>query len=160
MATFPTETLDALEGGSRMAWFPIEHDHWVVDGIIGVLGREQAIRLWRASVPDIVDKPLLRTFVSGMLRVLGDDPARIIGLFPKAWPLIYEGFSELTLNTESSTQVTVVFDQLAPQLRTYPNYFVSWTGIVQGLLELAHVEAEVELTIAPDVRSARARCSW
>ena len=160
LATFPDDARAALEAGSRMGWYPIEHDHWVVDGIIAVLGKERAMDCWSASVLDMVDKPLLRTFISGMLRVVGEDPARIIGLLPKAWPLIYDNFCYLELSGTEPNQVTLAFRALAPELHEHPNYFVSWTGVLRGLFEIARVSGQVALTIAQDKQSAEARCSW
>src|SRR5689334_9237402 len=84
LSLFPKATLDAFENTPRSSWFSIEHDHFLVDGVVTVLGRDRARQCWRDSVPDIVDKPLLRSFVSGMVRMFGREPARIVGLFPKA----------------------------------------------------------------------------
>ena len=46
-----------------------KHDHWIADKIVALLGEERTIRCFRASLPDRVDKPLLRGFVSGMRSV-------------------------------------------------------------------------------------------
>jgi hypothetical protein len=160
LSNLPSEALEALEGGARTAWLSIEHDHWIADGIVGLLGKERAIRCWRASVPDMVDKPLLRSFVSGMLRAFGNGPARVIGLFRKAWPLLFDDFCEIDLRDDHPTQITVLFKDIAPQVRNYPNYFLCWNGVLQGLFEIAEVKGEVDLTIAPDTRKAEARCRW
>ena len=160
LARMSDEAREALEGGSRTAWLPIEHDHWVVDGVVQLFGRANAIRCWRDSLPDMVDKPLLRSFVSGMLRVFGNDPARIMSLLPKAWPLIYHDFCELELVQEQPNQLEVLFKRIAPQVRQYPNYLHSWDGVLQGVFALAKVPGSVSLTVAADYRSARAICTW
>jgi hypothetical protein len=160
LATLPDDARDALQGGSRMGWLPIKYDHWIIDGIVGVLGREQAIACWRASVLDMIERPLLRAFASGMRRVLGDDPVRIIGLLPRAWPLLFKDFCELELEVDHATQVTLLFNNLAPELREHPNYLACWTGVTQGLFEIARVPGQVAMTVDPDFKTARARCTW
>jgi hypothetical protein len=143
-----------------MGWLPIKYDHWIIDGIVGVLGREQAIACWRASVLDMIERPLLRAFASGMRRVLGNDPVRIIGLLPMAWPMLFKDFCELELGVDHATQVTLVFNKLAPELREHPNYLACWTGVTQGLFDVARVPGQVEMTVDQDFRTARARCTW
>src|SRR4051812_11719362 len=92
LATFPAETRELLESSPRMSWFSIEHDHFVADGLIAHLGKERAIECWRDSMTHLLERPLLRTFVSGMGRVLGNDPARLVSIVPKGWPLAFHDF--------------------------------------------------------------------
>ena len=80
LATFPPEALRAFHDSSRLAWLPIEQHHWMVDGMVRHFGRERAIHCWRAAVPEVVDKPLLRNFVWAMLRLVGRTPPRVIDL--------------------------------------------------------------------------------
>lgn len=160
LGTFPAETRELFESTPRSSWFPIEHDHHVVDGVIAVLGRARAIECWRDSVPDIVDKPLLKSFVAGMIRLFGRDPSRIISLFPKAWPMIYRDFCTLRFEGRGPGSAALVFDDCAAELAAYPNYFASWHGICLGFAHLAQVRGSVEMTVARDHRSAVARFTW
>jgi hypothetical protein len=100
-----------------------------VDGVVDMLGRERAIRCWRDSIPDIIDKPLLCNFASGMLRMFGRDPARVIGWFPKIWPVIYRDFGTLRAEGKKDRSVSLVFEDIAPAVAAYPNYIASWHGI-------------------------------
>jgi hypothetical protein len=157
---FPAASREALETSPRTSWLPLEHDHFVVDGVIAVLGRERALACWRDSVPDIVDKPLLKTFVSGMIRAFGRDPARIISWFPKAWPLIYRDLCEPSFQTGPSGEPRIVFDNVSSAVRTYPNYFLSWQGICWGLSHIAKVNGNVRLTVAEDRSRAMVEFWW
>jgi len=160
LAGFPAASLEALESSPRTSWLPIEHDHWVVDGICQVLGVERAIQCWRDSVPDLVDKPLLRTFVSGMLRVIGGSPARRVGLLPRGWGLVYRDFCTLSVEDEGPEGVTLVFDDLAPELRTYPSYLHSFRGVCEGFAIVAQIPGTLAFRTLPGLRRAEARFAF
>jgi hypothetical protein len=156
LAGFPRASLEAFESSPRTSWLPIEHDHWVVDGICEVLGVERAIRCWRDSVSDLVDKPLLRTFVGGMLRVIGANPARRVGLLPKGWGLVYRDFCTLRLEDEGPTGVSLVFDDLAAELRTYPNYLHSFQGVCEGFAAVAEIPGTIAFRTSAGLRRMEA----
>jgi hypothetical protein len=160
LSTFPRDSLEIFESSPRTSWLPIEHDHWVVDGVCEVLGRDRAIQCWRASVADIVDKPLLRSFFSGMVRVFGRDPARVVGLLPKGWELVYRDFAKVRLVNEPGAPLRLAFEQIAPAVRRYPNYLHSWNGVCQGIGSLARDGCTVRFQASRDLTSAEAVFSW
>jgi hypothetical protein len=41
LSRFPRESLEVFDSSPRTSWMPIEHHHWVVDGVCEVLGRER-----------------------------------------------------------------------------------------------------------------------
>lgn len=158
---FPITSREIFDASPRTSWLPIEHDHWVVDGLVNVLGRERAIHCWRDSVPDIVDKPLLRTFVGGMVRLFGRDPNRVFGLLPKAWPTIYQDFCTVRFEPgKAPGTASAYFEDVASQVAMYPNYFASWQGIVWGMTYIAQVRGSVELVVAKDCKTAEIRITW
>lgn len=159
LASMPLASIEALDSGARTGWLPIEHDHFIVDGIVAVLGPERAVQCWRASVPEMVDKPLLRSFVSGMLRLFDADRRRIVGLFPTGWSLVYHDFCKLEVSESSDTHVVLLFRDFAPALADYPNYFHSFHGIVAGFGDFVGMSG-VSFTPAADARSARVRFHW
>jgi hypothetical protein len=159
LASIPLGSLDALEAGGRTGWLALEHDHWIVDGIVSVLGPDRAVQCWTASVADLVGTPLLRNFVSGMLRLFGKDQTRIIGVFPQAWSAVYQDFCEVELSESSPTYAVLAFNDIAPVLREYPNYFHAFRGVVQGFCALAGMSG-VTFLLASDSRSARAQFRW
>ena len=48
--SFPAASREALETSPRTSWLPLEHDHFVVDGVIAVLGKERALACWRGMM--------------------------------------------------------------------------------------------------------------
>lgn len=143
-----------------MGWLPLQQHHWMVDGMVSHFGEQGAIRCWSASVLDMVEKPLLRHFVSAMLRLRGREPPRTLDLLPKAWPLIYQDICVVDVTHDQPNQSWVLFRNITPAVYAYPNYFVSWTGLLHGLLALAEVDGEVALDAPAGANEMRARVSW
>jgi hypothetical protein len=109
---FPPESREAFELSPRSSWLALEHDHFVVDGVIAVLGKERALECWRDSVPEIVNKPLLRNFVAGMVRIFGREPARVLGLLPRAWLLIYRDLCTVSVRTDGPLAAIIRFEDI------------------------------------------------
>jgi hypothetical protein len=160
LATFPAETLELLETSPRTSWFPIEHDHFVADALIALFGKERAIECWRDSMLHLVDRPLLRTFVSGIVRMLGSDPARVVSMVPKGWPLAFHDFCDVRFERGPEDRVAVVFADVAPQVKRYPCYFHVWHGTMWGFARIAGADAKVDFKVSKDMRSAEARFTW
>lgn len=156
LALIPAASRAVIEETSRLSWVPIEHDHWIVDGIVTVLGRERAIRCWADSVSSQVEQPLLRTFVSGMLGIVGNDPARVIALIPKGWPMIWRDMCSPRFALDDSGRPVLHLDHIDPRVRVHDNYLYSWHGACLGFARLARYPVNVELDIAPDKGSATA----
>jgi hypothetical protein len=155
-ARMPLASIEALDAGARTGWLPLEHDHFIVDGIVSVLGVDGSVECWRASVPEMIDKPLLRSFVSGMLRLFDHDRRRIVGMFPKGWALVYQDFCDIELVESNDSHAVLAFTDIAPVLQDYPNYFHAFHGVVQGFCDFAELSG-VSFNVAPDSRSARAQ---
>ncbi len=156
----PPATRQAFESSPRTSWSGIEDDHWVVDGVVNALGRKRAVECWRSAIPDLIDKPLLHGFVSGMVRLFGRDPARIIGLVPKGWPLVFRNFCDLRSADGDGQRAIIHFERVAPEVKAYPNYFHSWDGILQGVLLICRVDGTVDFTVGRDMTSAEAIVRW
>ena len=153
LSRFPPASLQAFETIPRMGWLPIEHDHWVVDGIVDVLGRDRARQCWTSSVQDHVDKPLLRSMVSGVL-YLSPQSTAIFKILAHAWGALYRDFCTVRVAKGPHGSVEVIFENIAPEVRTYPNYLTAWHGICQGAARLGRLTQPVIFTIAADMRSA------
>lgn len=149
---FAPAAREAITRDARVGWLPIEYDHYVVDGMVEVLGLDGARDCWRASVSDIVKKPLLKSFVAGMLRVIGKNRAGIIGWIPRAWPMVYRDFCTV----RSPDGRTLAFHNLSPQVLAYPNYFHSWKAIFEGVLDLVELQGAVGFEVDAERQLARA----
>ena len=159
LASMPLASIEALDAGGRTGWFPLQHDRWIAEGMIAVLGPERAVQCWRACVPAMVDKPLLRSFVSGMLRLFDNDRQRIVRLFPNGWPLIYRDFCTVELVETHPARAVIAFSDIAPAVRDHPSYFHAFHGVIQGFCDFAGLSGAI-FKVAEDAWSARAQLYW
>jgi hypothetical protein len=156
----PRASREVIESTPGAAWISIEHDHWTIDAMIELLGRERAIRCWRESLANLVDRPLLRNFVSSALKALGREPVIVVRLFAKGWPLVYRGMCDPLLIATADGQPAIRFQNIAPTVRQYKNYLDSWNGSCQGFMHVAQVRGHVDFSVAPDLSWAEAKFFW
>jgi hypothetical protein len=155
----PQASRDVLLNTARSSWVSIEHDHFAVDAIVELFGAARAIQYWRSATNNLIERPLLKSFVSGMINVFGSDPGRVIGILPKGWPLVYRDLGELSCARDEG-QAVVHWDPVAPEVRLYANYFHSWHGTCLGVADLARIKSAVEVVVARDRSSAQATFRW
>jgi hypothetical protein len=160
MERVPAASREIIENTAGSSWIPIEHDHWTVDAMIELFGTERAIQCWRDSVANLVSRPLLKNFVSGMVAVLGRSPTSVVRLFAKGWPLVYQDLCEPKLIAAVDGQPTIRFDNIAPEVRRYTNYLHSWHGACQGFAHVARVKGHVSFDVSPDFAWAEAKFFW
>jgi len=160
MQRVPATSREIIESTPRSSWIGVEHDHFTIDAMLQLFGRERAIQCWARALHSLVDKPLLRTFVSGMLGVFGRDPGRVVALFPKGWPLVYRNCCSLAMERAADGNPVLKFSNIAPLVRKHSNYLLSWHGACLGFAHIAKVNGQVEFIVAKDASSAEARFSW
>jgi hypothetical protein len=160
LSRVPPRSRAVIEETPRSAWISVEDDHYTIDAMIEIFGRERAIECWRGALVNLVDKPLLHGFISGMKRVLGNDPGRVIAWFPKGWQLAYRDVCTPVLQKTPSGRPTIVFTDVAEEVRRYSNYFHSWHGACRGMSSIAGVNGRVHFSIASDFSFAVATFSW
>jgi hypothetical protein len=160
MARVPPASREIIESTPRSSWIGLEHDHYTIDAMIQIFGRERAIQCWCDALGALVDRPLLKSFVQGMVSVFGRDPARVVGLFPRGWPLVYRGCCTPVMLQGADGAPVIRFEGISPVVRKYANYLDSWHGACLGFAHIARVDGHVEFTVAPDVSYAEARFSW
>jgi hypothetical protein len=161
MARVPSASRDIIESTPRSSWVSIDDAHFTVDAIVELFGRERAIRFWRDTFTHLVEGPLLGSFVSGMVRVFGRDPTRVVGLFPKGWSLVYRDMCSPRLVSSEDHRPVIRFENIAPEVRSaYRNYLHSWHGALQGFAHVARVQGRVEFTVSPDASVAEAKFFW
>jgi hypothetical protein len=156
LARIPAPVQVRIHDTPRSGWVSLDDDHYSVDAIVELFGDTRAVQFWQASVMNLIERPLLKTFVSGMMRVLGNDPGRIIGLIPKGWSLVYRDLCRPVLDASREDAPAILFEQVAPDVRKYSNYFHCWHGACAGFAQLSQIKSPVRFTIAGDKSSAEA----
>ncbi len=157
----PAESLEAIDKTPGISWLDFEHDHWLMDATIEVLGQSDAIDCWRQSLAQLIEKPLLRNFVEGGLRLFGGRPGTLMKLLPKGWSLAYRDFCVPSFHAIDDHSVEVRFEDIAPQVFDSPGYLHCWHGICLGVFDLEKPpNGQVEFRIEREPRRAVARFRW
>jgi hypothetical protein len=160
-AMIPAESLTAIDNAPSASWLAYEHDHWLMDGVMSVLGREDAIECWHQSVDNLIDRPLLRSFVEGALRMFGTRPGKIIKLIPKGWALAYRDFCAPAFTLFEEGRAEIRFHEIAPEAFDSPGYLYCWYAVCQGVFDLEKPTAgRVDFEFDRDAREATATFHW
>lgn len=160
LARVPAVSRDLIESTARSYWVPIDHDHFTVDAMVEMWGVERSIQCWRGAMANLVERPLLKSFVSGMIGLFAADPRRVLGLLPRGWPLVYRNMSVPRVAESQPGRLVIAFEDAPEQLRAHPNYFHSFHGACLGMADIARVEANVDFVVTPQKNGATATFSW
>ncbi len=160
-ALIPEDVLEVIDTRAGSSWLEFEYDHWLMDGVIEVLGVDDAVRCWHQSIGYLIDKPLLRSFVQGGLRMFGAKPGKILKLVPKGWSLAYRDFCapKFTLLQEGHAELR--FEDVAPEAFESPGYLHCWHGICLGIFDLEKpTDGRVAFELDAGAREALATFTW
>jgi hypothetical protein len=160
-ALVPAASLQAIDDMPGVCWLDFEHDHWLMDGTLRVLGKELAVRCWRAGMTSLIHRPVLKNFAEAGLRLFLGKPGQVIALIPRGWPLAYRDFCTPSFHRTGDHQAEIRFEAIAPEAFASPGYLHCWHGICQGILDLEKPRGgQVDLTIEESRRRAVASFSW
>ncbi len=135
-ALIPADVLDVIDTRAGSSWLEFEYDHYLMDGAVEVLGVDDAVRCWHQSIGFLIDKPLLRSFVHGALRMYGARPGKILKLVPKGWTLAYRDFCAPVYTLFEEGHAEIRFTDVAPEAFESPGYLHCWHGICLGVFDL------------------------
>ncbi|MGH0038571.1 MAG: hypothetical protein ACQGVK_26340 [Myxococcota bacterium] len=157
----PAEALEAIDQTPGFSWLEFEHDHWLMDATLEVLGETDAVQCWRQGIAKLVERPLLRNFVEGSLRLFGARPGKLLKVLPKGWSLGYRDFCVPRHEPLGEHGARVHFEQIAPQAFESVGYLHCWHGICLGIFDLEKpAGAVVEFEIDRPAHRAIAHFSW
>ncbi len=160
-SSIPADVLEVIDTRPGSSWLEFEYDHWLMDGVIEVLGVDDAVRCWHQSIGDLVDKPLLRSFVHGGLRMFGAKPGKILKLVPKGWGLAYRDFCTPAFTLVREGHAELRFEDVAPEAFESPGYLHCWHGICLGIFDLEKPSnGRVEFEFDATAREALATFRW
>lgn len=160
-ALIPEASLHEIDHAPGISWLDFEHDHWLMDATMEVFGREDAIACWRASIHELVQKPLLRNFVQGGLRLYGARPGKLLKLVPKGWTLAYRDFCAPVFHATGDHCAEIHFEDVAEQAFESEGYLHCWHAICLSVFDLEKPEnGRVEFEIDRANARAVARFRW
>lgn len=152
----PDASRGLIETTARSAWIGVEHDHYTIDAIVELFGKQRAIAFWSAAVAELTNKPLLRAFVGGMFKLMPLDARRVVSIFATGWPLVYRDMCTLEVHSSDGGHPVLRFAHVAPALRRFRNYLHSWHGGCVGFAKLAGLATHVTFRAALDASWAEA----
>jgi hypothetical protein len=160
-ALVPPESLRAIDTTPGVSWLPFEHDHWLMDGTIAVLGQDRAIRAWHHAMAAMLDRPVLRNFVQAGLRLFGGEPEHVLQLFQKGWTLVYRDFCEPSVRRVGAGHAELRFERIAPQVFHSEGYLHCWHAVCLGVWDTARArDASVAFEIDRGRAEALATFRW
>ena len=160
-AAIPPESLDAIDRTPGFSWLEFEHDHWLMDQTLALLGHEDAVACWRRSIGHLIEKPLLRNFVEGSLRLFGAKPGKLLKMIPKGWTLAYRDFCTPAFELLSDHSAEIRFENIAPEAFASEGYLHCWHAICLGVFDLEKPkDGEVDFSIERSRSLATAHFRW
>jgi hypothetical protein len=160
-AGIPPASLEAIDHTPGISWLEFEHDHWLMDRTLAVLGREEAVECWHRSLAQLIERPLLRGFVEGSLRLFGARPGKIVKMIPKGWSLAYRDFCVPTFRLLEEKRAEIRFEDVAPEAFESEGYLHCWHGICRGVFDLEKPkDGQVDFEIDRGRALAVATFSW
>ena len=157
----PAESLSVIDSAAGVSWLGVEHDHWLMDGTVAVLGVDGARDCWYRAMAMMVQRPLLRPLIEGAQRLFFGAAGQMIGLIPKGWGLAYRDFCTPRIETVGPRESRLVLDDIAPEAFASPGYLHCWHAVCRGILDLEKVsDRRVAFTIVERDRRAVATFTW
>jgi len=147
---FDPESREILDSRLGFSWLSIAHGHFAVEGIFDLLGPDEGVRFFREGFRNIVDRPIFRSFISGILSLWGSDPGRIFRQLPRGWELGFRDFCRVQTEDPEPGRIRVVFEDIHPEVRQHPAYLSCWHGICQGMADLVEKDVQLDFEVAPD----------
>ena len=157
---FDPESREILDSRLGFSWLSIAHGHFAVEGIFDLLGPDEGVRFFREGFRNIVDRPIFRSFISGILSLWGSDPGRIFRQLPRGWELGFRDFCRVQTEDPEPGRIRVVFEDIHPEVRQHPAYLSCWHGICQGMADLVEKDVQLDFEVAPDHSRAVATFRW
>jgi hypothetical protein len=144
-ARLAPETLATLEGSSRLTWLPIEVDVEVTHAIYAELGAGRARELFRSSLSNALEAPILRSLVQGALRIFGATPERFYGWAPKVYAQLYRDAGEMRFERDEPGSARLELSRLPPAVTASRHYLDGMAGAVAAGFDVLGVKGEVTL---------------
>ena len=141
---------------ARSGWIGAEHDHYTIDAIVALFGTQRAIYFWCKTLAELSDKPLLKAFLGGMLKMMPLERTRVVMLLATGWQLVYRDMGALEVVTDAAGDPVLRFHDIPELVRRHRNYLHSWHGGCLGFVALSGLDAVLSFRVAPDTSSAEA----
>jgi len=139
------ETRSAIESASAIAFVPIELDVELTEALFEVAGEGRACGILRENLSSSFEAPILRSFVSAALRMLGRSPERLLRWAPKVWAQLYRDAGEMRFEGAAGGTARLELARLPDCVATSRPYMVGLAAAIEASFDLMEVAGEVHL---------------
>jgi len=136
---------DALAAAGPVSFVPVELDVAVTEALFAEAGEERAREILRENLLLTFDAPILSSFVSGALRLLGRDPGRLFGWSAKVWGQLYRDCGAVRFVRAGDEAGRLEFDELPACVVASPPYLSGMEAAFDAAFALMDVDGAVRL---------------
>jgi hypothetical protein len=157
LAALSDEVREGLEVATTVEHVPAAWDVALVKAVTAALGGPGTRVLARATMLDGLRGPLLGSFLTGALAVLGPSPARLFGWAGRVWSHVTTGCGVLRLEAADEGTASLELEGMPRDLAA-PAYLEAVAGTLESIYVVCGVAGEVESK--PRVDGARFLARW
>jgi hypothetical protein len=159
-ARLPKDVLETIASYASSGFVPIEADAKMGNGILELLGREEALRFWTRYATHHLDSPILAGIVRTAFSLFGTTPGSLVKWIPKGLSQVFRDAFDVTVETLDPNQAIVRFDVLSDVFFEAPVYMVVLESIFQAIYVATRTTGEARLSRDPAKRTITVRATW
>jgi hypothetical protein len=157
----PPEILRVLDEALPTGWLSIECSrHWVAEFVRQVGTRDAAELVADFTQHWTLRSPVLKGLAESMIRMNRIRPETVMRMLPRALHMSYRDFFTAKLFELHAHSAVLALEDLAPEVLDTPEYFVLFSGILDGTLRLVRRPGKVELVLDRHHKVARYALTW
>ncbi len=155
------DQLALFNDAEAVGWVPLQTHVSVVDVATDLLGEDAMRNLGRGRILGMQLGALFPNMIRSWIRSFAEDPTQMVQLGPHIWKAGTEECGVLRLVSQQGNYAHFRFDNIPQAMRSSQGWRAMMEGVALGVLELAGLEAEVNL-MAPqdDADYADATVKW
>ena len=138
---------------SPLGWIDARNFADITAVVFAVLGRHGAEVFWCERLTAALNRPLMRPLAQGGVFLYGNEPASIIRMTPKSYPLVFRGCGRPAVDVENGV-ATLTLHDLPPVLRT-EGLAACYSGHCLAAAEFSGTHAHVHVDLEGLERKGR-----
>ena len=139
------DALAELAAVGPVSFVPVELDVRVTEALFAEAGEARGREVMRDNLLQTFDAPILSSFVSGALRLLGRNPGRLFDWSAKVWGQLYRDCGTLRFVREGEGAGRLELDDLPPVVAGSRPYLSGMEAAIGAAFEMMGVEGELHL---------------
>lgn len=151
----------ALAASGPVSFVPVELDVAVTEALFAEAGETRAREILRENLLVTFDAPILSSFVGGALRLLGRNPARLLGWSAKVWGQLYRDCGAIRFERTGETAGRLALAELPACVAASRPYLSGMEAAFDASFALMDAEGSVRLAaLDPAAGTAAFELVW